>query len=456
MNTSKQVNVMIGLMFVFLIGTLLYFLWDDVRADDASEKQIAENAERGGALFATNCRSCHGLNGRGTLENPNLPGLPLNDSGINRPDDPGKLLERQARVLDTIRCGRVGTLMPQWAEDQGGPLNDFQILQLVTLITGAMPDQDPPDDPNAVSELGWEAALEEADHADLLEGKKLTDAVGATNTTFILTNAQGFTIDGLLRIDGEVVKIVDAPANSTLEKRIDAEETELPVKRAGELFKADNTVQIGNERMHIISVSGDTLTVERGVEGTEAAEHRVEATVFEPGDRITVERGAFGTEAGEHEAGTQLFAGPIEPPMGPLVGEDGTPPCGQRAPAPAAPSTPAETVTIEGQAAVEMGDNFFSLNDQRNPNLSVKVGQEITIDLTNGGANPHNMHLTGADDTFEASICETGGDEPCSDPNQINGGGSGVITFTLDQAGTFGYRCDFHPVEMVGEIVVTE
>src|SRR4030065_170621 len=104
MNTSKQVNVMIGLMFVFLVGTLLYFVWD------------------------------------------------------------------------TLRCGRVVTLMPAWAEDQGGPLNAFQILQLVALITGAMPGEDAPRDPNAVSLLGWESVLENADHTDLLAGEQLGEA----------------------------------------------------------------------------------------------------------------------------------------------------------------------------------------------------------------------------------------------------------------------------------------
>ncbi len=47
MNTSKQVIVMIGLLFVTLIGVFLYFIWDDIRAEDAKEKQTVENAERG-------------------------------------------------------------------------------------------------------------------------------------------------------------------------------------------------------------------------------------------------------------------------------------------------------------------------------------------------------------------------------------------------------------------------
>ena len=397
MNTSKQVNVMIGLMFVTLIGVLLYFIWDDVRADDAKEKQVVENAERGGNLFSLNCRACHGMNGLGTIENTLLPGLPLN-LDLNRPtmpdpDDPennvpdlGELMNRQNIIRDTIRCGRVGTLMPAWAEDQGGPLNDFQIQQLVALITGAMPGLDTPDNLDAVSEKGWEAAVEEAEHTDFLEGKQLAEAVGLTNTTFVLTDAGELTEDSLLRIDDEVVGIVDVSADS------------------GE---------------------------------------------------IMVERAVFNSKAAEHEEGAQLFNGPIEPPTGPLTGEDQQfGPCGQRGVS--APAPFGEPIPIEGEVAMDLGDNFFQLDGQQAPTLEVSVGQEVTIDLTNNGLAIHNMHIAGADDTYDVGFCEVGGDEPCSDPALMAAGDEATIVFTFDEAGTFDFRCDFHPAVMTGQIVVVE
>ncbi len=383
MNTSKQVNVMIGLMFVTLIGVLLYFIWDDVRAEDATEKQIAENAERGGRLFSLNCRRCHGMNGLGPLENVNLPGLPLNLEA-NRPDELGELMNRQTRILDTIRCGRVGTLMPAWSENQGGFLNDFQIEQLVALITGAMPGLDVPDNPNAVSEKGWEAALEEAVDADFLEGKQLAEAVGLTGTTFVLTDAGELAAEGLLRIDDEVVKIV---------------------------------------------------------------------TVADDSDEITVERAAFATEAAAHEEGAQVFNGPADP-ENPITGEDGTPPCGQLAAAPSGPS--GEPIPIEGEAAMEMGDNFFQTDGQQNPIFEVSVGQDVAIDLVNNGLAIHNMHVAGVDSTYDVSFCEVGGDEPCSDPALMVAGDEGTIAFQFDEPGTFNFRCDFHPLLMTGQIVVKE
>ena len=446
MNTGKQVNVMIGLMFIFLIGTLLYFLWDNVRAEDAEDKQIVENAERGGRLFSLNCRSCHGLNGLGPLENSNLPGAALN-LDTNRPiGDPGALLSKQERFRDTIRCGRVGTLMPQWAEDQGGALNDFQILQLVALITGAMPGLPNPDNPNAVSEKGWEAALEEAEHADLLEGKKLAEAVSASVTTFVLTDAQELTIDGFLRIDEEVVRIVHAPRSGVLGETVAADKRELPVEDAGDLFKRGDVVQIFDEKMNVISASGDTLEVERGVEGTKAVKHGKEAKVFEPGVEIEVERGAFATEAAEHAEGAQVYAGPLEPPTGPRTGEDGTPPCGQLAPKPAA--SPAAPVAIEGEVAIEMQDNVFVLDGTNNPTFSVAAGATVTINLSNSGVAPHNMRTAGADGEF------TNDDDHVSDPDTVPAGATAVLQFSFDAPGTYQYRCDFHPVDMTGEIVV--
>jgi mono/diheme cytochrome c family protein/plastocyanin len=373
-------------MFVTLVGLLLYFIWDDVRAENATEKQLVENAERGGNLFSQNCRSCHGLNGLGPLENVNLPGLPLNLE-INRPDELGELQNRQSRMLDTIRCGRVGTLMPAWAEDQGGALNDFQIQQLVALITGAMPGLDVPDNPNAISEKAWEGAAEEADHIDIqgLEDTQLAEAVGLTDTVIVVTEVGDINEDSLVRIGEEVVRIV---------------------------------------------------------------------TVAADGDEITVERAAFATAAEAHEVGTQLFIGPLEPPTGPLIGADGTPPCGQLAPAPAAPA--GEPITIEGEVTMEMGDNFFQLDGQQSPILEVSVGQDVTIDLVNNGLAPHNMHIAGVDDTYDVDFCEVGGDEVCSDPALMMAGDEGTITFTFDEPGTLNFRCDFHPVLMTGQIVVIE
>ncbi len=529
MNTSKQVNVMVGLLMVGAIATLLYFLWDNVRADDATERQVRVNAERGGIIFAvvSQCRSCHGITGQSAKENPTLPGALLNDPS-NRQTDAGKVKQLQDRFHDTIRCGRVGTLMPSWSQDYGGALNDFQILQLVTLITGSYPGQDISADPNAVSEAGWEKAIQQANAADEFVPAKHLDAdISDKDTTLVLDNARGLRPDGLLRIDDdptdavyEVVKIVDAPAGTILNGKAARSDDKLTVQEAA-IFKAgdiitvdeevmqvtaapaqtklkddvtadattitvvdptglaaDEMIKVEAEKMKIDSVSGNTLTVERaiedttnvrhgagaliteegnmivvrrGLQGTAVEEHEVKAGVFEVGKEIKVERGSAGTKAADHPKGTEVFNGPI-PPATTITGASGTPPCGQKAaeasPSPGASASPGAAVQLTGSASMTMGDNFFNLNGQHNPALAMAKGQTVTISLKNNGSNIHNLRVAGPDDQFNTA------DDIVSTPQAVPGGTEAKIDINLAVSGTFKYRCDFHPTEMLGTITV--
>ncbi len=512
MNTSKQVNVMVGLMMVFLLGTLLYFVWDGVRADDAEQRQLTVNAERGGALFARNCRACHGLTGKGALELAGLPGAPLNIAETNRLTDPGKLAARQTYLRDTIKCGRVGTLMPPWSTEEGGALNDFQIEQLVLLIT------------SAASGKGWENAVVQANHADeFAPPKTLVKEVSPTDTTFVLNDARGIKPGDVLRIDHhpydsdyEVVTVLEAPAGSALTDDITAADTELPVQaaavfRPGQVLTiedetvvvqdapaataltsdiaaadttftvkdstglaAGNTVSVGSEKMKVLSVSGNTLRVERGVEDTAAGDHKADTAVTETGNKITVQRGAENTKASGHKArlavqqigdsitvisasqtkgvghpaGTEIFAGPISAPAGPLTGQSGAVPCGQRLAAPAASAAPSVPIAITGSVEIETGDNFFQLQGQKNPTLTVKAGETVSVSIKNVGAAIHNLRVAGPDNKFDTP------DDLVTDLLAITAGQSGKVSLVLQKAGTYDYRCDFHPVDMKGQVTV--
>jgi mono/diheme cytochrome c family protein len=74
-------------------------------------------------LYKQNCSGCHGADG--TLG----PAPPLNDP-IFRSIIPEKDLEK------VIAEGRAGTLMPAFAEKQGGPLTEAQVKVMVTEIKG--------------------------------------------------------------------------------------------------------------------------------------------------------------------------------------------------------------------------------------------------------------------------------------------------------------------------------
>ncbi len=512
MNTSKQVNVMVGLLMVFAVSTLLYFLWDDDRASEATDRQLATNAERGGALYSLNCRACHGLNGKGPLESSIIPGAPLNTEDPYRLQDT-TLTARQQRYRDAIRCGRIGTVMPSWHTDYGGPLNDFQIEQLVTLIT------------STASEEGWAHAIEQANHSDEFSpAKHLAEAVGPEDVTFVLNNARGLRPGNLLRIDEEptdevyeVVAVVDAPAGSVLTAEAAKDSTELTLQEASVFHPGDNIVvgsetmkvvtapastalvedisasvtnitvldteslaandviKVDGEKMTVVSVSGDTVRVQRGADETEATEHLADALVieqgnvieveraqdstaaakhnvktgvFEVGDTVVVERAAHGTRAAEHPAEAEVFNGPILPGNS-ITGD----PNSQAFPpcgqrAAAGTPAPAETVELTGTVDASMGDNFFEFDGKQNPTLQIGTGSKVTINLTNNGTAIHNMRTTGDDGQFDSD------DDAESAPSLINGGGTGTIEVTFAQAGTYQYRCDFHSTDMKGEITV--
>lgn len=146
MNTSKQINVMIVLLLLLLLLVGIYTIYDPFRAEATTERTREEIAERAAHTFARNCRSCHGNAGEGRIGPPLSPEA-REAAGLASLSDPTKLQENESLVKNTLVCGRIGTLMPPWAQDQGGSLNDEQIRQLVILITN------PP-------EHGWEHVSE--------------------------------------------------------------------------------------------------------------------------------------------------------------------------------------------------------------------------------------------------------------------------------------------------------
>jgi plastocyanin/mono/diheme cytochrome c family protein len=386
MNTGKQINVMLGLFMVFAVGTLLYFLWDGPRQEAATERQTMTNSERGAELFALNCRSCHGITGTGALERGSLPGAPLNVEAY-RTDDAGALGALQRKFTDTISCGRIGTVMPPWSQEQGGPLNFFQIEQIVTLITGSKPVAafDPSEDPNAVSEFGWEFVWEESNHADARSPHvEIVEAIGAEDTTIAVNESGSLKEDDILRLGGS------------------AEEPEY-------------------ELVSVIAVADGEITVERAVELTDAT---------------------------EHPDGTEVF-GNFVPPGTTITGDDGVIVCGQTAGA-SGGGEAAATVAVDGGADVSMGDNFFEVDGETNPTLELAVGESITFGIVNGGEAIHNMRIAGIDNEYE------NGDDFVSDPDVMSSSDTGTLAFTIDEVGTFDYRCDFHPAVMLGQISVVE
>src|SRR5690606_9447907 len=92
-------------------------------------RQQETSIHRGAETYVQYCLECHGPEGNageGRL------GVPLN-TAQNQSDDPVIGAEREQIIRETIERGR-GTLMPAWAESEGGPLNPEQVNDLVIMI----------------------------------------------------------------------------------------------------------------------------------------------------------------------------------------------------------------------------------------------------------------------------------------------------------------------------------
>ena len=514
MNTSKQINTIIGLLMVGAIATLLYYLWDGDRQSAATERQLTENAERGGNLFSLNCRACHGLNGLGSLESTALPGLPLN-TDANREADAA----RQDYIRGTINCGRVGTKMPPWSTKYGGPLNDFQIDQLMALITGTMTgfDQDP-----QASLDGWQNAVEQADHADqFTPPKHLEQAISADAKILILNNARGLRAGNLLRIDDdpeaqdyEVVQIVDAPAGSILFESVGADDKEISLVQPsvfekgdiiligdeqmevvsappgstlaadmaedatvlelvdGEGFEQGQTILVRQEKMKVQSVSGNSLTVARAQDGTTAGAYVTGTTVVEDNTIVEVERGVEGTSASSHTVkgavfevgnevvveraafGTEAAEHEIGAEVfnGPSVPSDAI--TGKDVDYPPCGQLPAQDTTPAAEVTVA-GSAEVALGDNffdagGNKNPTFKVAAGSTVTFNLANDGKAVHNMVIAGPDKELGT----DDDIVSDPDIIPAGETGTVQFTADAAAEYDYHCQFHPDQMKGTITV--
>lgn len=114
-------------------------------------------------------------------------------------------------------------------------------------------------------------------------------------------------------------------------------------------------------------------------------------------------------------------------------------------PQPDPPQEVAQEVTEPsgGVIETEMGDNFFVQN-----NLKVRLGETVTLRAVNNGQAIHNLRIAGVDGEWDSE------DDAVTDPEVVKSGETGELTFTAQVAGVYTFRCDFHPTEMGGVIVV--
>jgi hypothetical protein len=130
-------------------------------------------------------------------------------------------------------------------------------------------------------------------------------SVGAmtdSTTAVVCTNPVDIGIGSLIKIDSERM-IVTAKGwrtmSQTLQTPIDAQKRTVAVAvTTGSAFVAGESILLDSERMRVVDIAGNTLTVERAVDGSVLAAH-TGSTIYSP-RALVVTRAAAGTTAATH------------------------------------------------------------------------------------------------------------------------------------------------------------
>lgn len=120
---TRIIEVLVGLLATQLIVFALafYMFNEQTRIVEAQGEILNVQLDDAMTLYAENCSVCHGLSGEGIGATPAL------DSEALRTMDYSELAK-------TIARGRFNTAMPAWSKEDGGPLSDYQISEMVALI----------------------------------------------------------------------------------------------------------------------------------------------------------------------------------------------------------------------------------------------------------------------------------------------------------------------------------
>lgn len=121
--SSRSVEHFAGMLALALLasGLLIYAMREPLRIQAAQNQILSNQLDEAMTLYAQNCSICHGLAGEGIGATP-----PLDNPSLESADS--------LTLAKIIARGLYGTSMPAWSKEDGGPLSDYQIDNLVILI----------------------------------------------------------------------------------------------------------------------------------------------------------------------------------------------------------------------------------------------------------------------------------------------------------------------------------
>lgn len=143
-----QVKVIIGTIAFMLVMIIFGFatLIEPARLDETIEAREGRQIEDGAHLFQNNCATCHGIEGKAEQcfdaggSQIGCQGLPLNNTALLCGEPSQRMVQlswggsKEALIYQTIAAGRIGSVMPTWSKEFGGPMEDHQIEELTTFV----------------------------------------------------------------------------------------------------------------------------------------------------------------------------------------------------------------------------------------------------------------------------------------------------------------------------------
>lgn len=146
-----QVKVVIGTIAFMLTMMIMGFaaLREPGRLEAFSAAAEGRSIETGAEIFINNCATCHGVDGTAsscidpaTGEETGCQGLPLaiyevlcdEQGGTRRMQAMQWAGTKEQFIYQTVSAGRIGTVMPTWSSQYGGPMRDDQIQNVVDFV----------------------------------------------------------------------------------------------------------------------------------------------------------------------------------------------------------------------------------------------------------------------------------------------------------------------------------
>jgi len=120
------VSLFVIVYYFYELGAPLGLTTPRLSAEEQNQQVTA--VERGYNLYEANCARCHGVNGQGGI------GPILNEQSKLYAHLNPNYIKNVLTVGGRYVCGNADSVMPVWADTNGGPLNYLQIADIIAFI----------------------------------------------------------------------------------------------------------------------------------------------------------------------------------------------------------------------------------------------------------------------------------------------------------------------------------